>query len=653
MAKTELDYMEYSSDALAQAAYVSSDGIPLSHTEPTDLTDQLWLKEGNYYSQSNLAEGGGKLKLAVEWAHRRKITIDKTKIDAQLTHFPITLFLGESVGTNNKDVHSIFNEIGENFKKIAITQADGQTQLYCEIELWDSTNKKAVIHISREGWNIASDTDTDIYIYYDNTHPDNDDYIGVTQSTPAKNVWDSDFVARWDKKDKTTSTIEDSTVNANHGTKKGANEPLQDDGKVGKAQNYDGVDDYVSIANHTTLNPTRITIGFWVNLPDSQEAKNAYPTAIAKDAAGQRSWSVWITYKYRQIRFYLNGVGNVLNFTENFDGIGWVYVAAVYDGSYIRLYKNGVEVDNTPATGDIDTTTSPIYIGTGLGATGDRFQNGLIDEVRICKQALSAAWIKATYNSGNDSLVSWGDEENNFYFSSGHRISNPLSLDTIKGLSTSKINWTESKPANTNIKNYTEIKNTNIPSTLDSANWKEETNGGAITGASGDMTGKYLHVMQKLSTTAPASTPELEELSVNLGSLGSYSENVIKTQDSYALKGVATTEAINKTLTRTISSPIDLTGQGAIKFDIRSSRTGSNIKIGIRDSGGTTTETTPNIASADTYQRVIWDISGVSDANKDAIDQIIITIVNADSANTFYIDNMFAGGEGLVQCYIL
>ena len=33
--------------------------------------------------------------------------------------------------------------------------------------------------------------------------------------------------------------------------------------------------------------------------------------------------------------------------------------------------------------------------------------------------------------------------------------------------------------------------------------------------------------------------------------------------------------------------------------------------------------------------------SAVSNANKDAIDSIIITIVNADAANTFYIDNMY------------
>ncbi|MFA5779703.1 MAG: glycine-rich domain-containing protein [Elusimicrobiota bacterium] len=125
--------------------------------------------------------------------------------------------------------------------------------------------------------------------------------------------------------------------------------------------------------------------------------------------------------------------------------------------------------------------------------------------------------------------------------------------------------------------------------------------------------------------------------------LQDFSESTIKTQGSYALKSTSTiTTSLNKTLTRTVSPTINLSDRTQIKFDVRSSRTGSNIKIGIHDSGGTTTEITPNITPADTYQTVTWDISAVSNANKDVIDRIIVTIVNADAANTFYIDNLFA-----------
>ncbi|GAI71414.1 unnamed protein product, partial [marine sediment metagenome] len=49
---------------------------------------------------------------------------------------------------------------------------------------------------------------------------------------------------------------------------------------------------------------------------------------------------------------------------------------------------------------------------------------------------------------------------------------------------------------------------------------------------------------------------------------------------------------------------IDLSDLTRIEFDIYASRTGSNIKIGIRDLGGEVTEITPNIALVNTWQTV-------------------------------------------------
>lgn len=117
-----------------------------------------------------------------------------------------------------------------------------------------------------------------------------------------------------------------------------------------------------------------------------------------------------------------------------------------------------------------------------------------------------------------------------------------------------------------------------------------------------------------------------------------YSEATIKTQGSYALKAVATTAAVNKTLTKTFATNHDLTGVKNLQFDIYSSRTGSNIKLGIHDTGGTTTEITPNVITANTQQKVNFDLSAVSDANKNAVDTLTLTQVNADSATTWYLD---------------
>lgn len=122
-----------------------------------------------------------------------------------------------------------------------------------------------------------------------------------------------------------------------------------------------------------------------------------------------------------------------------------------------------------------------------------------------------------------------------------------------------------------------------------------------------------------------------------------YSESGIKVQGSYSLKGVAgATASLNLTLERTIGSPIDLSDINTIKFDIYGLRTGAHIKVGIRDSGLVWTEKTHTVVDSNTWETVTWDISGVANADKDAIDRIKITILNADVANVFYLDKMYA-----------
>jgi len=91
--------------------------------------------------------------------------------------------------------------------------------------------------------------------------------------------------------------------------------------------------------------------------------------------------------------------------------------------------------------------------------------------------------------------------------------------------------------------------------------------------------------------------------------------------------------------TLTCGEPIDLSGINTLKLDMRSTRTGANVKLGLHDTGGTTTEITPTINSADTYETKTWDLSGVADADKNAIDTFVITPTNADEANTIYFDN--------------
>ena len=125
--------------------------------------------------------------------------------------------------------------------------------------------------------------------------------------------------------------------------------------------------------------------------------------------------------------------------------------------------------------------------------------------------------------------------------------------------------------------------------------------------------------------------------------LQSFSEDTIKQQGTYSLKGVAViTDSLNDTLTKTLADYLDYSIMDKIVFQVRSSRTGENLQLQIHDTGGTTSSHTINIATADTWQTETWDISGITGTDRDTIDKIIIKVINADAANTFYFDNLFS-----------
>ena len=124
-------------------------------------------------------------------------------------------------------------------------------------------------------------------------------------------------------------------------------------------------------------------------------------------------------------------------------------------------------------------------------------------------------------------------------------------------------------------------------------------------------------------------------------SLQCYSEDTVLAQGYYSLMGVALqTDSLNAKFTHVVSPVVDFSGLNGIKLDLYSLRTGSNIKIGVHNSNGTLTEVTSNILVSNQWQTVALSLSGVADIDKDSIDTVYITIVNADAGNIFYIDNM-------------
>lgn len=162
-------------------------------------------------------------------------------------------------------------------------------------------------------------------------------------------------------------------------------------GKVGQAFSLDGVNDYVTVANHSSLNGfSSATIDAWIRL----NATSGRQAIVSKTPAGE----YYLLINNGKLSFENNNVSSdVFTGTTMLSAAVWYHVAVTYDGSNTRLYVNGVE-DGIQAGIWAAANSQSLSIGQ-RGDNADFF-NGLIDEVEIFDRALSAAEIQSLYNAG-------------------------------------------------------------------------------------------------------------------------------------------------------------------------------------------------------------------------------------------------------------
>jgi len=97
-------------------------------------------------------------------------------------------------------------------------------------------------------------------------------------------------------------------------------------------------------------------------------------------------------------RAYFKNVGSLQDTSYIFEVNKWYHYLITYDGLKLKLFINGKERDSVPATNDLDNNNRDFYIGR-YGTTSYYF-DGIVDEVRIYKSALSSAQIRKLYAEG-------------------------------------------------------------------------------------------------------------------------------------------------------------------------------------------------------------------------------------------------------------
>jgi len=171
------------------------------------------------------------------------------------------------------------------------------------------------------------------------------------------------------------------------------------------AQNYslsfDGNDDYVNVGNTSSLTISGdITVSAWVYFDDFN---TTLPNVISKITDGSNvSYGIEKNLNESRLSFW---IGDGTDFVEAISGVlsatTWYHVVGTNDGTNSKIYING-DLEATVAQGNPAGPTGDLKIGLcSTQSQSYRYWDGLIDEVAIWNDALTADEITALYNSGN------------------------------------------------------------------------------------------------------------------------------------------------------------------------------------------------------------------------------------------------------------
>jgi hypothetical protein len=324
------------------------------------------------------------------WYYCINVTINHNYIDKNLTNFPVTLFLNDSIIN-----YTYTKDLGQDIRVVDNFCYNSGSIVPYEIERWNESGT-SIVHFKASF--INSDENTIYSLYYYNP--------AATDSQNISSVWDNNYL--W-VLHMNNNQINIDSKNYHNGTCSPSC-PISSDGYIDGALQYSN--------NHGSSHGDYMdtTTNLTIEAMASVENPSAYKTLVAKYNFNlQMSYIISLDDNGASY-FCLSGNGQTSqrtcdDWTGSFDDNVWYYVVGRYRDDNDNMT---IDVDLSPKTSATHTYglyDSNANFTVGLSyETGSPtgFYEGKIDEVRVSNSFRSDEWIKATYYSLKNQLVVYG-----------------------------------------------------------------------------------------------------------------------------------------------------------------------------------------------------------------------------------------------------
>ncbi len=207
-------------------------------------------------------------------------------------------------------------------------------------------------------------------------------------------------------------------------------------GKVGGAvdcHGTDGVDGYIDIAEHADFRPDYVSVQAWVNI-DSFGTWEGIIGNMQWNGSDQSGWCLFV-HGSNTIIFYVSVGGSVKGASVTVSTGQWTHIVGVYDGSAVKIYKDGEPSATTDGEGVIDYTFMPLTVRIGqYYDDNEQFAlDGRVDEVAVWDRVLSSDEIAYLWNDGDGRSIEVHDHYVGFAeaTSRGPEDGDPVNVEVI------------------------------------------------------------------------------------------------------------------------------------------------------------------------------------------------------------------------------
>ncbi|MGB4965550.1 MAG: LamG-like jellyroll fold domain-containing protein, partial [Microgenomates group bacterium] len=172
-------------------------------------------------------------------------------------------------------------------------------------------------------------------------------------------------------------------------------------GKFNSSLKFDGTDDYVSVADNSSLENAVMSLSAWIYTSAGFPAQTGI---IGKRVTSSDFLQYELGISSNTLYWLQSADGGswatLVSTPSNTISAGWHHYVGTNNGTTARLYIDGKEVgtaDSSPAT-TLASSTETLQIGQSRIGSNDSYFVGQIDDVRIYNYAVTTAQIKSIMN---------------------------------------------------------------------------------------------------------------------------------------------------------------------------------------------------------------------------------------------------------------